>query len=123
MATVKPSIEDFDNWTEENEEAAFDQIRKNLQVKHLIKGDTYWAITPDHTIYQLPLLMSIPDFEALSSAGTDVESIEQIKKILTAFAGAQQAEKLEKQPIQVVLNLISDYATAITKAQGANLGK
>lgn len=122
VKTDQPTISDFDKWSADDDAQAFAELAQTLKVRHMIKGTTYWAITPDHSVYQLPLLMSIPDFEAFTQSD-NVESIEQLKRMLTTFAGAKQAESIERQPIQVVLNLIEDYAEAITKAQGATMGK
>ena len=47
-----------------------------------------------------------PRFEALSSAADDSESIEQIKRILTQFAGEEQAKKLEDGPTQIAFSLL-----------------
>lgn len=121
--TNEPTLDEFDNWTDDDEQVAFENAKKLYQIKHVIKGDTYYARTPDNTLYKLPLSLSIHEFEALSNTDNDVESIAQLKKLLRDFAGAKQAESLEKQPVQVVINLLSDYATILTKTQGATLGK
>ena len=75
-------------------------------MRHIIKNNEYWALTPGGTVYKLPLYLSIADFEALSNTQTDTESLEQVKRILTVFAGDEQAERLEHEPMQVAFNLI-----------------
>lgn len=35
----KPTVEDFDQWTEKNDEEAFASIAQNYKVRHIIKGD------------------------------------------------------------------------------------
>ncbi len=69
------------------------------------------------------MFLSIHDFEALSSAADDSESIEQIKRILTQFAGEEQAKKLEDGPTQIAFNLLQDYGATLMKTQGVELGK
>ena len=107
----KPTIEDFDQWTEKNDEEAFASIAQNYKVRHIIKGDVYWALVPGGRTYKLPLSMSIDDFTRLSNTSDDTESVEQLKRILSAFAGDKQAKALNGEPVQVVFNLLSDYAT------------
>lgn len=119
----KPTVEDFDQWTEKNDEEAFPSIAQNYKVRHIIKGDVYWALVPGGRTYKLPLSMSIDDFTRLSNTSDDTESVEQLKRILSAFAGDKQAKALNGEPVQVVFNLLSDYGDAVVRAQGASLGK
>ena len=67
--------------------------------------------------------MSIDDFTRLSNTSDDTESVEQLKRMLSAFAGDKQAEQLNGEPVQVVFNLLSDYGDAVVRAQGTSLGK
>ena len=83
----KPTVEDFDQWTEKNDEEAFASIAQNYKVRHIIKGDVYWALVPGGRTYKLPLSMSIDDFTRLSNTSDDTESVEQLKRMLSAFAG------------------------------------
>lgn len=118
-----PNTADFDAWTDVAEAEAIAQVGERVKVRHLIKNDEYWALAPGGTIYKLPLFLSIADFEALSNTQTDTESIEQVKRILTVFAGDEQAERLEHEPMQVAFNLIQDYGETLAKSQGVELGK
>ena len=68
-------------------------------------------------------MLSIADFEALSGASTDTDSLDQVKRILTVFAGDEQAKQLEREPMQVAFNLIQDYGETLAKSQGVELGK
>ena len=45
-------------------------------MRHIIKNNEYWALTPGGTVYKLPLYLSIADFEALSNTQTDTESLD-----------------------------------------------
>lgn len=119
----KPTVEDFDQWTEENDEEAFASIAQNYKVRHIIKGDVYWALVPGGRTYKLPLSMSIDDFTRLSNTSDDTESVEQLKRILSAFAGDKQAKALNGEPVQVVFNLLSDYGDAVVRSQGSLTGK
>lgn len=126
MATqqnMAPSITEFDDWDETKETEALAEVAKQTKVRHIIKDNEYWALAPGGTVYKLPLYLSIADFEALSGASTDTDSLEQVKRILTVFAGDEQAERLEHEPMQVAFNLIQDYGETLAKSQGVELGK
>ena len=118
-----PTPQEFDDWNEQDETRALNDISTRFRTRHIIKGNLFWTLAPGGKIYKLPLALTINDFEALSNAKTDSESIEEIKRILTAFAGEQQAKALEAEPIQVVQNMLDDYGKTITRSQGADLGK
>lgn len=121
--TSMPSVEEFEHWDDNKDDEAIAQAVNTFKVRHIIKNDKYYARTPNGTIYTLPIALSINDFEALSTLGDDTEAISQLKRIIKAFAGAEQANSIETQPVQVVMNLLNDYATIIAKTQGATLGK
>lgn len=118
-----PSIAEFEDWDEIREAEALAEVANQVKVRHIIKNSEYWALTPGGTVYKLPLYLSIADFEALSNTQTDTESLEQVKRILTVFAGDEQAERLEHEPMQVAFNLIQDYGETLAKSQGVELGK
>lgn len=122
--SITPTIAEFDEWDETKETEALEEVAKQVRVRHIIKNNEYWALTPGGTVYKLPLYLSIADFEALSNTQTDTESLEQVKHILTVFAGDEQAERLEHEPMQVAFNLIQDYGALLAKTQGMDdLGK
>lgn len=126
MASTKnwtPSEQDFNSWTERDEKKAIEETAQQVKVRHIIKNGEFWAMTPGGAIYKLPLFLSIKDFEALSTATDDTESIAQVKRILRTFAGEQQAERLEREPMQVAFNLLSDYGQTLTRTQGVDMGK
>ena len=126
MAThcsMAPSIAEFDDWDETKETEALAEVANQVKVRHIIKDNEYWALTPGGTVYKLPLYLSIADFEALSGASTDTDSLDQVKRILTVFAGDEQAKQLEREPMQVAFNLIQDYGETLAKSQGVELGK
>lgn len=126
MATqqnMAPSIAEFEDWNETREAEALAEVANQVKVRHIIKNNEYWALTPGGTVYKLPLYLSIADFEALSGASTDTDSLDQVKRILTVFAGDEQAKQLEREPMQVAFNLIQDYGETLAKSQGVELGK
>lgn len=118
-----PSIAEFEDWDETREAEALAEVAKQIKVRHIIKDNEYWALTPGDTVYKLPLYLSIADFEALSGASTDTDSLDQVKRILTVFAGDEQAKQLEREPMQVAFNLIQDYGETLAKSQGVEPGK
>lgn len=124
MSDKTPTKAEFDAWTPETEHDALAAIGEAFHVRHIIKGDTFWALAPNGKVYKLPLGLSIKDFEALSAEGnSDVQSISAVKDLIRSFAGPEQAESLEAQPVQVVMNILNQYGTIIRDSQGADLGK
>lgn len=118
------TIEEFDAWNDKAEAEALAAAAQKVSVRHIIKNNEYWALTPSGHIYKLPLFLSIENFDALSNAASDTESVEQIKRILAVFAGDEQAKQLEREPMQVAFNLIQDYGQLLAKTQGVDdLGK
>ena len=120
---MAPSIAEFEDWDETREAEALAEVANQIKVRHIIKDNEYWALAPGGTVYKLPLYLSIADFEALSGASTDTDSLDQVKRILTVFAGDEQAKQLEREPMQVAFNLIQDYGETLAKSQGVELGK
>ena len=120
---VMPSADDFDAWTQEDEDKALEAIATQMGVKHLIKDGSVWFLAPHGHIYKLPLALSIDDFVKLSDIKSDVEQIQTLKDMLTAFAGEKAAKELAKEPVMVPMNILSAYGEIIAKVQGADLGK
>lgn len=123
MTDTTPSVSEFDEWDETAETTALEDAATAVTVRHVIKNREYWALTPSGNLYKLPLFLSLADFEALSASDDATESVAQVKRILTAFMGDEQAGQLEHEPVQVVLNLLQDYGATITRIQGVGLGK
>ena len=120
---VMPSAADFDAWTAEDEDKALEAVATQMDVKHLIKDGSVWFLAPHGHIYKLPLALSIDDFVKLSDIKSDVEQIQTLKDMLTAFAGEDAAKELAKEPVMVPMNILSAYGEIIAKVQGADLGK
>lgn len=120
---VMPSAADFDAWTQEDEDKALEASAEQMKVKHLIKDGSVWFLAPHGHIYKLPLNLSIDDFVKLSDIKSDVEQIQTLKDMLTAFAGEDAAKELAKEPVMVPMNILNAYGEIIAKVQGADLGK
>lgn len=120
---VMPTAADFDAWTSEDEEKALEATAAKMKVKHLIKDGSVWFLAPHGHIYKLPVALSIDDFGRLSDLRSDIEQIQALKDMLTAFAGDEAAGQLAKEPVMVPLNILSDYGEIIAKIQGVELGK
>lgn len=120
---VMPSADDFDAWTQEDEDKALEASAEQMKVKHLIKDSSVWFLAPHGHIYKLPLNLSIDDFVRLSDIKSDVEQIQTLKDMLTAFAGEEAAKELAKEPVMVPMNILNAYGEIIAKVQGADLGK
>lgn len=120
---VMPSAADFDAWTAEDEDKALEAVATQMDMKHLIKDGSVWFLAPHGHIYKLPLALSIDDFVKLSDIKSDVEQIQTLKDMLTAFTGEEEAKELAKEPVMVPMNILNAYGEIIAKVQGANLGK
>jgi hypothetical protein len=120
---VMPSAADFEAWTQEDEDKALETVAAQMDVKHLIKDGSVWFLAPHGHIYKLPLALSIDDFVKLSDIKSDVEQIQILKDMLTAFAGEDAAKELAKEPVMVPMNILNAYGEIIAKVQGADLGK
>lgn len=121
--TVMPCAADFEAWTQEDEDKALEAVAAQMDVKHLIKDGSVWFLAPHGHIYKLPLALSIDDFVKLSDIKSDVEQIQTLKDMLTAFAGEDAAKELAKEPVMVPMNILNAYGEIIAKVQGADLGK
>lgn len=120
---MQPTVEEFEAWTAEDEAKALRESAESMKVKHIIKGDGVWFLAPKGHVYKLPLALSIDDFVKLSDIKSDVEQIQTLKDMLTAFAGEDAAKELAKEPVMVPMNILNAYGEIIAKVQGADLGK
>lgn len=120
---MTPTAEEFEAWTAEDEAKALRESAESMKVKHIIKGDGVWFLAPKGHVYKLPLALSIDDFVKLSDIKSDVEQIQTLKDMLTAFAGEDAAKELAKEPVMVPMNILNAYGEIIAKVQGADLGK
>lgn len=120
---MTPTVEEFEAWTAEDEAKALQESAEAMNVKHIIRDGNVWFLAPKGHVYKLPLALSIDDFVKLSDIKSDVEQIQTLKDMLTAFAGEEAAKELAKEPVMVPMNILSAYGEIIAKVQGADLGK
>ena len=118
-----PSVDEFMSWSDQDETDAIKAARESYTVRHVLKNGEYWALLPGGHVYKLPLALSIDDFDRLGNAATDTESIQALRVLLETFGGREQAALLAKEPVQAVMNMLTDYGDVIARTQGASLGK
>lgn len=123
VAPAAPSVDEFMAWTDQDETAAIEAARESYTVRHVMKNGEYWALLPGGRVYKLPLALSIDDFDRLGNAANDTESIQALRVLLETFGGREQATLLAKEPVQAVMNMLTDYGDVIARTQGASLGK
>ena len=118
-----PSVDEFMSWSDQDESDAIKAARESYTVRHVLKNGEYWALLPGGHVYKLPLALSIDDFDRLGNAANDTESIQALRVLLETFGGREQATLLAKEPVQAVMNMLTDYGDMIARTQGASLGK
>ena len=117
-----PTLADFNNWTAADDDDAIRQAATGFDVKHVIKNNQYWALAPSGHVYKLPIALSLDDYGRFMNAKNDMESIDGLRDMLNTFSPAQGAQ-IAGEPIQVLQNLLTDYAAIIVKTQGVSLGE
>jgi hypothetical protein len=117
-----PSIKDFDNYTQADEDKALEAISKDAVVKkHMIVHKTYYALMGDNKIIPLTLNISARDYEAIAAASNDEKAGMRLINRLAKQAGYQH--DLEDLPISALTSLITDYLQVVNKTLGVDLGK
>lgn len=115
------TVNDFDNWTDEDESKAIENLRNGAQVrKHIIKGGVYYALLDDKTIIPISLQISTKDAQALSEGDTDEQKGLHVIQMLARKAGYQH--DLEDLSVQQLGALLSDYVSVLNQTVG-DLGK
>lgn len=122
MVTNTPKKADFDNWTEEQERAALEDLQHNSQVKHIIKDNKLYVRVPSGSVYALNLTLSIDEYADLVGVG-DADNVETIRLLLSKITLFDKAEALAKEPVLTLLNVIKDYMSVVESLQGVDLGK
>lgn len=121
-APWEPTDEDFESWDDDRDERAFAELSRSFAVRHAIGDRHYFAKTPRGKVYKMPLGISIATFEALTAADDDADSIGAFKAFLAEIAPGQ-ADEIEREPIQTVVSLMTDYMACVARAQGTTLGE
>lgn len=115
------TVNDFDNWTEEDESQAIENLRNGAQVrKHIIKGGIYYALLDDKTIIPISLQISTKDAQALSEGDSDEQKGLHVIQMLARKAGYQH--DLEDLSVQQLGALLTDYVQVLNETVG-DLGK
>lgn len=57
-----PTLEDFENWTDDDEQSALDAIASRMKIRHIIKNDEYWALAPRRSHLQAANVPQHPRF-------------------------------------------------------------
>lgn len=119
----EPTIEDFENWTEEKEQAEFERIASLNEVKYVIGDNTLFVRTSAGNIYRLPMCPSYAEVSAIQS-GTDDDAMEHLCSLIEGGKGGADAiERFKSEPIQTMVEVLKVFGEKLAKAQGATLGE
>ncbi|MDR3852187.1 MAG: hypothetical protein Q3X58_00215 [Collinsella sp.] len=119
----EPTIEDFENWTEEKEQAEFERIASANDVKYVIGDNTLFVRTSAGNIYRLPMCPSYAEVSAIQS-GTDDDAMEHLCSLIEGGKGGADAiERFKSEPIQTMVEVLKVFGEKLAKAQGATLGE
>lgn len=119
----EPTIEDFENWTEEKEQAEFERIASVNEVKYVIGDNTLFVRTSAGNIYRLPMCPSYAEVSAIQS-GTDDDAMEHLCSLIEGGKGGADAiERFKSEPIQTMVEVLKVFGEKLAKAQGATLGE
>ena len=119
----EPTIEDFENWTEEKEQAEFERIANANEVKYVIGDSTLFVHTSVGNVYRLPMCPSYAEVSAIQS-GTDDDAFEHLCTLIEGGkGGTDAAERFKAEPIQTMVKILEVFGEKLAKAQGATLGE
>ncbi len=119
----EPTIEDFENWTEEKEQAEFARIADANKVMYVIGDNTLFVRTSAGNVYRLPMCPSYAEVSAIQS-GTDDDAMEHLCSLIEGGkGGADAVERFKSEPIQTMVEVLKVFGEKLAKAQGATLGE
>lgn len=119
----KPTIEDFENWTEEKEQAEFERIADANKVMYVIGDNTLFVRTSAGNVYRLPMCPSYAEVAAIQS-GTDNDALEHLCRLIEdGKGGADAVERFKAEPLQTMVKVLEVFGEKLAKAQGATLGE
>lgn len=119
----EPTIEDFENWTEEKEQAEFERISDANKVAYVIGDNTLFVRTSAGNIYRLPMCPSYAEVSAIES-GTNDDAFEHLCTLIEGGKGGTDAvERFQSEPLQTMVKIIQLFGEKLAKAQGATLGE
>ena len=118
----EPTIEDFENWTEE-EQAEFERIADANKVMYVIGDNTLFVRTSAGNVYRLPMCPSYADVAAIQG-GTDNDALEHLCTLIEGGKGGTDAvERFKAEPLQTMVKILEVFGEKLAKAQGATLGE
>ena len=119
----EPTIEDFENWTEEKEQAEFERIADANKVIYVIGDNTLFVRTSAGNVYRLPMCPSYAEVAAIQS-GTDYDAMEHLCSLIEGGkGGADAVERFKSEPIQTMVEVLEVFGEKLAKAQGTTLGE
>lgn len=103
---------DFDNWTQEDEDAALLRIN---DVKHIIVEDNFVGRFGDGTVVKIPLSLKLDLVDELQA---DFDTpIEQFRHLIRTFAGEDVATELNNRSMIPVAVLSEKFFRCLARAQ------
>ena len=119
----EPTIEDFESWTEEKEQAEFERIADANRVMYVIGDNTLFVRTSAGNVYRLPMCPSYAEVSAIQN-GTDDDAFEyHCSLIERGKGGADAVECFKAEPLQTMVKILEVFGEKLAKAQGATLGE
>lgn len=119
----EPTIEDFENWTEEKEQAEFERIADANKVMYVIGDNTLFVRTSTGNVYRLPMCPSYVEVSAIQN-GTDDDAMEHLCSLIEGGkGGADAVGRFKSEPIQTMVEVLKVFGEKLAKAQGATLGE
>lgn len=119
----EPTIEDFENWTEEEEQAEFERIADANKVMYVIGDSTLFVRTSAGNVYRLPMCPSYAEVSAIESGTNDDAFVHLCTLIEGGKGGTDAVERFQSEPLQTMVNIIQLFGEKLAKAQGATLGE
>lgn len=116
----EPSVESFDEWTDEQETQAIEAIGESLQNKYQVIGQNLWVLMPNGHRYKMPLNVDVTIFTSLDKRQLD--PVDQVRELIRTI-NPDDADRIANENFINVVALSYKYADVFEKVQGATLGK
>ncbi|KFI44699.1 hypothetical protein [Bifidobacterium biavatii] len=122
MTTTDLATIDFDNWTDQQEQDAINQLAKQSRPRHIIGGNQFIAEFPDKKRVTLPLTLSLADINAMTQNNED-DAVQQVITLLERLGDKKTVDTITTEPVASMAAIASDYFETIQKITGATMGK
>lgn len=118
---MEVTLEDFENMTDEDMEAAIRDSAKGFEVKCMAKGMTFYCCMPSKRIYMLPLNITVEQMGEFQ----EIEDADIPSGLRRVFRHAHNVglDGLEKESFTSVLAMTKRYGDVMARVQGAALGE